>query len=91
MPLDPAGPDGTGDHADDSLSIFQQQLHDSVEAHLMADVPLGLFFSGGVDPPRFSQQCPTCGSGRRQRADPDIPSGSTGAVMMGPALRNRHW
>ncbi len=28
---------------------FQQQLHDSVEAHLMADVPLGLFFSGGVD------------------------------------------
>ena len=49
MPLDPAGPDGTGDHSDDSLSIFQQQLHDSVEAHLMADVPLGLFFSGGVD------------------------------------------
>ena len=28
---------------------FATQLHDSVEAHLMADVPLGLFFSGGVD------------------------------------------
>ena len=28
---------------------FQAALQDSVEAHLMADVPLGLFFSGGVD------------------------------------------
>ena len=28
---------------------FAARLHDSVEAHLMADVPLGLFFSGGVD------------------------------------------
>ena len=28
---------------------FEAELHDSVEAHLMADVPLGLFFSGGVD------------------------------------------
>ena len=30
-------------------SAFQSHLHDSVDAHLMADVPLGLFFSGGVD------------------------------------------
>ena len=28
---------------------FPARLQDSVEAHLMADVPLGLFFSGGVD------------------------------------------
>ena len=28
---------------------FPAHLHDSVESHLMADVPLGLFFSGGVD------------------------------------------
>ena len=32
-----------------SMDQFEAQLHDSVEAHLMADVPLGLFFSGGVD------------------------------------------
>jgi len=36
--------DHTGDAAE-----FPIRLHDSVEAHLMADVPLGLFFSGGVD------------------------------------------
>ncbi|HCV88613.1 MAG TPA: asparagine synthetase B, partial [Alphaproteobacteria bacterium] len=34
---------------DGTPETFQQQLQDSVEAHLMADVPLGLFFSGGVD------------------------------------------
>ncbi len=34
---------------DGTPEAFQQQLQDSVEAHLMADVPLGLFFSGGVD------------------------------------------
>jgi asparagine synthase (glutamine-hydrolysing) len=32
-----------------TIEAFGKQLHDSVEAHLMADVPLGLFFSGGVD------------------------------------------
>ena len=32
-----------------TLDGFEAQLHNSVEAHLMADVPLGLFFSGGVD------------------------------------------
>ena len=32
-----------------TLDGFEAQLHDSVEAHLMADVPVGLFFSGGVD------------------------------------------
>ena len=36
------------DHAGDAAE-FPARLHDSVEAHLMADVPLGLFFSGGVD------------------------------------------
>ena len=35
---------------DDSRAAdFSARLRDSVEAHLMADVPLGLFFSGGVD------------------------------------------
>lgn len=28
---------------------FRDMLHDSVSAHLMSDVPIGLFFSGGVD------------------------------------------
>ena len=32
-----------------TLDGFEAQLHNSVEAHLMADVPVGLFFSGGVD------------------------------------------
>ena len=36
------------DHAGDAEE-FPARLHDSVEAHLMADVPLALFFSGGVD------------------------------------------
>ena len=36
------------DHAG-AAAAFPARLHDSVEAHLMADVPLGLFFSGGVD------------------------------------------
>ena len=36
------------DHAG-AAAEFPARLHDSVEAHLMADVPLGLFFSGGVD------------------------------------------
>ena len=49
----------TGRHCDSPLDdrsaassdpgAFQTALHDSVSAHLMADVPLGLFFSGGVD------------------------------------------
>ena len=47
-PLD-ASRDRTGDLAGGDASIFQKELQDSVEAHLMADVPLGLFFSGGVD------------------------------------------
>ncbi|MEC8641690.1 MAG: asparagine synthase (glutamine-hydrolyzing) [Pseudomonadota bacterium] len=37
------------DPATPTTGAFEMQLHDSVEAHLMADVPLGLFFSGGVD------------------------------------------
>ena len=32
-----------------TIEGFATLLHNSVEAHLMADVPLGLFFSGGVD------------------------------------------
>ena len=28
---------------------FETELADTVDAHLMADVPVGLFFSGGVD------------------------------------------
>ncbi|MEK9558157.1 MAG: asparagine synthase (glutamine-hydrolyzing), partial [Alphaproteobacteria bacterium] len=49
----------TGRHCDSPLDAqsaassnpdaFETALHDSVSAHLMADVPLGLFFSGGVD------------------------------------------
>ena len=39
MTLDDTGP----------AAEFPARLQDSVEAHLMADVPLGLFFSGGVD------------------------------------------
>ena len=41
--------DARGANAGSDPSSFESQLHDSVEAHLMADVPLGLFFSGGVD------------------------------------------
>lgn len=33
----------------DNISTFASHMHDSVAAHLMSDVPLGLFFSGGVD------------------------------------------
>ena len=47
-PLD-ASLDRTGSLTGGDASIFQKELQDSVEAHLMADVPLGLFFSGGVD------------------------------------------
>jgi len=43
-PLDVADEGAVSD-----ASGFETRLHDSVEAHLMADVPLGLFFSGGVD------------------------------------------
>jgi asparagine synthase (glutamine-hydrolysing) len=38
--------DGSGDA---STATFAKHLHNSVSAHLMSDVPLGLFFSGGVD------------------------------------------
>ncbi len=31
------------------IDRFEAELHNSVATHLMADVPLGLFFSGGVD------------------------------------------
>jgi len=40
---------GMTDPAAPTIDAFEAQLHDSVAAHLMADVPLGLFFSGGVD------------------------------------------
>ena len=40
---------GAPAHSTASMDAFEAQLHDSVAAHLMADVPLGLFFSGGVD------------------------------------------
>ena len=40
---------GITDPAAPTIDAFEAQLHDAVEAHLMADVPLGLFFSGGVD------------------------------------------
>ena len=41
--------DDDHDHPAPTIDGFEMALHDSVEAHLMADVPLGLFFSGGVD------------------------------------------
>ncbi|MGC6453726.1 MAG: asparagine synthase (glutamine-hydrolyzing), partial [Candidatus Puniceispirillaceae bacterium] len=41
--------DEVDDPMESAPAAFAQQLHNSVEAHLMADVPLGLFFSGGVD------------------------------------------
>jgi asparagine synthase (glutamine-hydrolysing) len=40
---------GITDPVAPTIDAFEAQLHDAVEAHLMADVPLGLFFSGGVD------------------------------------------
>ncbi len=40
---------GMTDATAQGMDGFEAELHNSVEAHLMADVPLGLFFSGGVD------------------------------------------
>jgi asparagine synthase (glutamine-hydrolysing) len=40
---------GMTDRVAPTIDAFEAQLHNTVEAHLMADVPLGLFFSGGVD------------------------------------------
>jgi len=49
LPLD--GPDPALDHADDQRLIeeFRERLQESVRLRLMADVPLGMFLSGGID------------------------------------------
>ena len=41
--------EGMTDPATPTIDRFEAELHNSVATHLMADVPLGLFFSGGVD------------------------------------------
>lgn len=41
--------EGMMDLGTPEIERFEAELHNSVATHLMADVPLGLFFSGGVD------------------------------------------
>ena len=57
---------------------FGLALRESVEAHLMADVPLGLFFSGGVD----SASILSCMAGiGAQGGTPGGPGGGTGRLL----------
>jgi asparagine synthase (glutamine-hydrolysing) len=42
-------PDGDGPTADEAARSVLRHLDDAVVAHLMADVPIGVFLSGGID------------------------------------------
>ncbi|MDR7544790.1 MAG: asparagine synthase (glutamine-hydrolyzing) [Armatimonadota bacterium] len=50
LPVAPAGRDGMADSArDESVAALRRLLAETVGLHLVADVPVGVFLSGGVD------------------------------------------
>jgi asparagine synthase (glutamine-hydrolysing) len=45
----PAGSAGDAGGTDELVATYRQLLHESVQEHLMSEVPLGIMLSGGID------------------------------------------